>query len=449
MNKKTTITVAQRLEIAIHMIPSVCPMIFKFEPTNLLYGKSCMIRQKRAFVVLRNENKCSVTTVTDLPLEHYDPLNPQHVLVHEIAFGHNLEECVPPCALWFNIPDGAITECTLSDQLKQNRTLKKLRQKQRMSVTGGGAVSSGGKWHGMGPSSSGGAEDEQDSIYHHYVSHRAFQMYYFHDSSLHQFMKEVMILELEKIHHRTKISLIANPTNHQPDETGRQWLHVREFTLQNQLESLKMFLLGTCWWPVNLGRDYVSDKTPVPSAESIYIVPPAPVVAKGRREEQGGEEKKSTFEHQWKSFLDNMQYNNVESQQVDMSSAAKDRYNMMMQRNFDQQQQQYKYRYGNEKGMIPSRSPSMFLGRFEHYHLSSSQESTTVSNHLPIFEYILSTAEALEWVPDYQECDIPRIFAAASTIVDDPCAFFYKMELEWKEVKAHYSKKNQKTVSNE
>jgi hypothetical protein len=411
-HKKTHITAAQRLQIAILMTPSTCPMIFKFEPTNLVYGKICMIRQKRAFVT---NGKCSNDVlVTELPIEHHDPLNPHHVLVHEIAFGHNLEESVPPCALWFNVPDEVITECTLSDQLKQNRTMKKIRQKQRMAgatssrrehVVGGPAplrnsvlltaaatIHTDNREGADLPSDDG----EQDQIYVHYAAHRAFQMYYFHDSSMHAFMREVMILELDKIRHddcnkKSSWAIDAHPPSNQTIEKKRQELFVRNFVLQSQLESLKTFLLDSFWWPVNLGREYVSDKTPVPIAETMYIIPPPPA-----REKDGGD-KNCKFE-QWNSFLNNIQY--VESQQP---------LDLCTKHNIDLMQRYHLHEHTSreEQQGIPS---SPVLGPFEYYHVSPSSQGRDLlqggvmpMNHLPIFEYILLKAEALEWSPCYKE----------------------------------------------
>lgn len=452
------LTAAQRLQIAILMTPSICPMIFNFEPANLVYGKICMIRQKRAFVM--NEQKCSgppdddvlsitpaAPLVTELPVEHHDPLNPHHILVHEIAFGHNLEECIPPCALWFNIPEDAITECSLSDQLKQNRTMKKIRQRQRKcggtttsstSTTNSSSSSRVDRTFAASPLRNGGdtrttntnnqgaeylsngtrtvVDEHQDAIYAHYAAHRAFQMYNFHDASMHRFMKEVMILELDKIRHERQgeqecknnfsYSSMMAPRN--ANQQIQDEVFVRKFVLQNQLESLKTFLLDSGWWPVNLGREYISDKTPVPMAETIYIVPPT---------RKGGElldqRNHSNIEQYWNSFLNNIQY--IDSQHPSDLSAQQGNLDMMIQKYVEEHDHADHASAANKQKGIPY----SMLGPFEDYHISSEHahnvhirdvESTphakgtmVVMNHLPIFEYILYKSEALEWAPDCKE----------------------------------------------
>ena len=92
--------------------------MYKYRPQHVIYEELCMVLQKRAF---RMEKSGKVTSI---PINSYNPKNKEHVLVREIAFGPDSDSTVRGVALWFNIPEHEVSECT-PQQAKRFRWRRK------------------------------------------------------------------------------------------------------------------------------------------------------------------------------------------------------------------------------------------------------------------------------------------------------------------------------------
>lgn len=80
--------------------------MYKYRPQHVIYEELCMVLQKRAFRLEKSGK------VVPIAINAFNPKNSQHVLVREIAFGPDSDTTVRGVALWFNIPEKEVAECT-------------------------------------------------------------------------------------------------------------------------------------------------------------------------------------------------------------------------------------------------------------------------------------------------------------------------------------------------
>jgi hypothetical protein len=106
-----TISEVHKLDIALQMRGGH-KWMYKYCPSHVIFQEMCMILDERAF-------RCDDKTGKSIPisLSEYNPRNPEHVIVREIAFGPDQDPSVDfHPVLFFGIPQGEIAECTTHQQ---------------------------------------------------------------------------------------------------------------------------------------------------------------------------------------------------------------------------------------------------------------------------------------------------------------------------------------------
>ena len=292
----TKITDLQRLQIALAMIPKACPLVFKYDPSHLIFGtKVCMIRQSRAFdLCLSTRNsRSSSNDIVEIPNEDVDPNNPSHIIVREIAFGQNSDPDSPPITLWLGVPEDDITTCNFKEQLKHNAKQKSRRRRKNSMNNKNLGPLAGTPVVAAAPLTEPSEFGSINDLLHWYHKcHRPFKLFYSQNPELHDLMRNVMMLEIKKMKLNNggataseSISASSSPVGrimlgederqgHDIVEDTTTSLQVEELVLTETINALGRHFLDSSWWPVNQGREYVSDSTPVPPAEGIYCAPP-------------------------------------------------------------------------------------------------------------------------------------------------------------------------------
>ncbi len=92
--------------------------MYKYRPQHVIFQDLCMILDKRAFSFEADSGEA-----VPIPISKYRPGNPKHVMVREIAFGPDTDPTARGVALWFNIPENEVIECT-AQQAKRFRWRK-------------------------------------------------------------------------------------------------------------------------------------------------------------------------------------------------------------------------------------------------------------------------------------------------------------------------------------
>ena len=111
-----------KLQIALELRGDSSDWQYKYRPQHVVHEDLCMVLQKRAFRVRPNDRTAhnrlpcssatSVSSAIEIPLSSFHPRNQNDILVHELAFGPDSDATVRGVALWFNIRESDITECT-------------------------------------------------------------------------------------------------------------------------------------------------------------------------------------------------------------------------------------------------------------------------------------------------------------------------------------------------
>jgi hypothetical protein len=424
----------QRLQIALAMISKNCPLVCMYKPSHLIFGRVCMVRQSRAFdlsppPISSSPSNCtgssSSSNITEIPIEDVLVHNPCHVIVREIVFGQNSDPDCPPTSLWFGIPEGDITTCDLRDELKQNR--KKTAQQRRKRIgtkeQHGGVLTTkhNASLHSPAAASSVfGSGNDPLHLYH--MSHRAFTLFYPQDQEVHDLIRNVMVLEIEKMNrHGRNLSLASFPgavlsppqnkdaSSNQVQHGDLAALEVKELVLNEKIETLGRIFLDSSMWPVNQGREYVSCSTPIPSAESAYCTPPH-----------------NTFQNAlWSSFVNNL-----------CDAADDDHHNRAV-------------------AVMPAHTVMGDRALVLQQRSDKEEEANTLrKKRLPVFEHLLmktlgvvvpvttTTTAVNKYGITQNPCRSAMFLISSSPSASSSASFFRDFEAQWKLVREFYDLKN-------
>jgi hypothetical protein len=92
--------------------------MYKYRPQHVIFQDLCMILDKRAFSF-----ESGTGEAVPISISKYKAANPKHVMVRELAFGPDSDPTVRGVALWFNIPENEVVQCT-AQQAKRFRWRK-------------------------------------------------------------------------------------------------------------------------------------------------------------------------------------------------------------------------------------------------------------------------------------------------------------------------------------
>jgi hypothetical protein len=252
-----TIDMIYKLQIALLMRGDGLDWSYKYRPQHVIHEELCMVLQKRAFVLLpenrsgtedkngnrsqSNRNRMSIIesdqmNVVEIPLGEYRKSNRNHILVREIAFGPDGDSSVKGVAIFFNIQDDDVIVCTQT-QAKRFRWKRGLKndkiqeEKARLSVL--------------------------QTLDH-------FPMIRPDDPVSYQ-------LASDMLRHRLSVLQKERICNMRARYDALQELDHEKAVLQERYETLRRNWIS--WgWPVNVGRDKVDKKTPVPKVDSKYVI---------------------------------------------------------------------------------------------------------------------------------------------------------------------------------
>lgn len=115
--RRNTLSEIQKLSIALQMRGGN-QWMYKYRPQHVIFQDLCMILEKCAFSFEDDAGEA-----VPISISKYRSGNPNHVMVREIAFGPDSDPTVRGVALWFNIPESEVVECT-AQQAKRFRWRK-------------------------------------------------------------------------------------------------------------------------------------------------------------------------------------------------------------------------------------------------------------------------------------------------------------------------------------
>lgn len=203
--------------------------MYKYRPQHVIYNELCMVLQKRAFSLE------TLGQVMPIPIENYRPNNTQHVLVRELAFGPDSDSTVRGVALWFNIPENEVSECT-PQQAKRFRWRKKpTLDEQQMMAKRPSIFDSRECFTMVRP-----CDRDAFAFAHEILQHR-------HDTIRAERLSTLMSERFEALKELRKQKEVLQKTfqNHK-----RHWMH---------------------WaWPISIGRQCIDNDTPVPPVDGHY-----------------------------------------------------------------------------------------------------------------------------------------------------------------------------------
>ena len=265
-----------RLNILLRIMsePKNLPSVFKYQPTNKIFDKVCMVCQVRAFDL---KSCISAFAPSEIPIDAVDESSPYHVTVHEIAFGQALDETVPPPVLCFNISKSDISECSIKDELKENRAKKKRRRivtEYRTPVVSSPFLGISGF----------------EAFHMHYLSCKGFRLYYTNDEDVQELIRDVIGLEFDKLIDSTT-SNTHRIFDEEANEDNEHSIEIRTLVLHQKIQAIGQYMFNS-WWPVNLGREYVTKNTPLPPVRSMFCIPSENV----------------SHQRQWNSLLRNVEF---------------------------------------------------------------------------------------------------------------------------------------------
>jgi hypothetical protein len=218
-----------KLQIAILMRGTDADWQYKYRPQHVIREEHCMILQKRAFFVTSNME------VKEFAVSSYNPHISSHVLVRELAFGPDSESSVRGVALWFNIREEDVSQCT-PQQAKRFRW----------------------KRPAMNENESTGKQAKPSA----FDSLESFVMIRPHD-------KDAFDLATDMMKHRLAVSHAERNTNMRYRFEKLKELEKQKLLLKESFENQKRHWLAWAW-PSNVGRGHVDYQTPVPPVDGRY-----------------------------------------------------------------------------------------------------------------------------------------------------------------------------------
>jgi hypothetical protein len=221
-----------KLQIALQMRGGA-DWCYKFRPQHVIHDEMCMVLQHRGFHVEGDH-------VVEIPLSKCQPrLNPRHVDVRELAFGPDSDTSVRGVALWFNIDDARVVECTPA-QAKRYRFKRGKSKKDQEEVAAPSVF------------------DQLD----------CFEMIRPNDAAAFHLATDILRHRLAFL--RTE-SIGAMRERY--DELGAREKEKEQ--LKRRFEALRSHWI--LWaWPINEGRAKVDKNTYVPKVDGTYSFPRAP-----------------------------------------------------------------------------------------------------------------------------------------------------------------------------
>lgn len=190
-----------------------------------------MVLQKRAFYVTAD------LAVREISMGSYNSRIANHVIVHEIAFGPDDDSSVRGVALWFNIREEDVSQCTAAQarRFRWKRPVKK-----------------------------DGFDLSHHSKLSLFESIESFNMIRPHD-------KESFDLATDMIKHRLRDLLTERTSSMRHRFEKLKLLESETESLEKRFQGLRKHWLD--WeWPLNAGREYVNKNTPVPQVDSLYDI---------------------------------------------------------------------------------------------------------------------------------------------------------------------------------
>ena len=311
-----------KLKIALMMRGTNPDWQYKYRPKHVIHDELCMVLQKRAFLIqstiITSRDSIDSKTVLysssaaasskecyncgydvkEISLKEYDNKNPNHVVVHELAFGPDSDPQVSrPVSIWFNIGSQNISEWSTT-QAKRFRWKRSINRKDSPVLSKSTLTS---------PSPS--TETHSNSFSHSANPSSAFNyienfvMIRPHDGDAYELATS--ILE-HRIAYMTR-ELIPNISQRY---NALQEIEDAKKVLQKRFENLRRHWLS--WsWPINAGRENVTNKSPVPPVHGKYRLPAQPTEPEESvinesidDDEVDFEEVGSQLPRIWKGFVD-------------------------------------------------------------------------------------------------------------------------------------------------
>lgn len=322
------LTESQKLQITLAMRHEFKDMgnIYKYQPTHKILNEICMLIQTKAFNVSHDTSPFNshydANTHTDsvqiIPVQQFDPLNPNHVIVREIAFGPLCSPNDRPLALWFNILDRDVQVCTVKERLRPKRTERKLLDKKNLAslqckvtttplatkststssmghhgITGNGSISnfvSNGSSSGSGSSGKityaqviGNQNNNLDNQCHYNNPTMRMRRYIpvSFDDDNHHLEKPFHIfcpkdeaafkLVSDTLLYHLKVLVWKNNTAY-TTHRARSNLPELKQRLEHTFSSLQAHFSNS-YWPISKGRENVDEHMLIPNVDTKYVVP--------------------------------------------------------------------------------------------------------------------------------------------------------------------------------
>lgn len=252
-----------KLQIAIRMREeTTSDWLYKYRPQHFIYGEFCMVLTKPAFRIasrdgtkrkMRNHRTANKVggdvEVVEIPLSAYNPDMLSHVVAREIAFGPDCDPSVRGVSLWFHIDEEDVTVCT-PQQAKRFRWKKGIKpNKNELDATDQNrAVNAGQK-----PS----AFDSQAQL-------ESFPMLRPQDPDAYDLVTDIL-------KHRLAVLRAERICSMKERFESLKHLESKKCDLQLRFEHMQR--TWTSWaWPVNIGREFVDRRTPVPAVDGFYKI---------------------------------------------------------------------------------------------------------------------------------------------------------------------------------
>jgi hypothetical protein len=234
--------------------------MYKYRPQHIVFDTLCMVLQKRAFRLEKSGEAKSIA------FNQYNPNNSQHVLVREIAFGPDSDPAIRGVALWFNIPEHEVAECT-PQQAKRFRWKKNPKNDEQRTGSKASVFDARECFIMIRPHDRDAFEFATDILDHRYKTVKAEGL-----STLRERFETLKDLRKEK------------------DQLQETFCHSRRHWI-------------TWEWPINNGRQKIDDDTPVPPVEAEYT----PIIDEGAMSDKSEDDdqvvKGSAIQAIWLSFV--------------------------------------------------------------------------------------------------------------------------------------------------